>query len=136
MGFTAESGVSSTSTGTQTIVIVDDNTAVTRALAKLCDSQGYTPVQFNTGLAALTYAEGNSADAAIIDIHLPDLSGLILTQRLRTLWGNQTPIIILSGDNSLATLNSLPDVGATYFFSKPVNPPMLLDRLRQLMSGR
>ena len=28
----------------------------------------------------------NPADAAIIDIHLPDLSGLILTQRLRTLW--------------------------------------------------
>jgi DNA-binding response OmpR family regulator len=61
---------------------------------------------------------------------------LILTQRLRTLWGDTTPIIILSGDHSLAMLNSLPHVGATYFFAKPVNPPMLLDRLRELMAPK
>src|SRR2546430_2063649 len=101
MSSTAESELSDASTRTQIIVIVDDNAAVTRALATLCNSQGYTPVQFNTGLSALSYAESNPADAAIIDIHLPDLSGLILTQRLRTLWGDHTPIIILSRNYAL-----------------------------------
>jgi DNA-binding response OmpR family regulator len=116
------------------ILIVDDNRAVTRSLAKLFQTNGYSPVQFNTGLGALAYAQDNKPAAAVIDIHLPDLSGLVLTSRLREKLGEQTPIIILSGDNSLATLNSLPHVGATYFFAKPVNPPMLLDRLKELMA--
>jgi hypothetical protein len=43
------------------------------------------------------------------------------------------PIVGLSGDVSMATINSLPHVGATYFFSKPVQPGALLERLEQLM---
>src|SRR5690242_13966801 len=101
----------------QSIAIVDDNQAVTRALATLLKNQGFAPVAFNDGLSALAYAKENTPRAAIVDIHLPDISGLVLTQRLREHWGGGVPIVILSGDHSLATLNSLPHVGATYFFA-------------------
>src|SRR4051812_7856996 len=79
-----------------TVLIVDDHEMVTRALARLFTSAGYKPVTFVNALSALEYVKTDKPDAAIIDIHLPDLSGLVLSQRLRAALGQQTPIIILS----------------------------------------
>jgi FixJ family two-component response regulator len=50
---------------------------------------------------------------------------------LRDLLGPDVPIIVLSGDTSMPMLNSLPHVGATYFFSKPVNAQQLVERLNE-----
>jgi len=55
----------------------------------------------------------------------------VLTRRLRDLLGPAAPLVILSGDTSLETLNSLPHVGATYFFPKPVRGAELVARLRE-----
>jgi len=66
-----------------------------------------------------------------VDIHLPDMNGLDLSQLLRERMGPGAPILILSGDNSMETIRALPDAGATYFFSKPVNAEILVERLKQ-----
>ena len=79
------------------------------------------------------HARDHRPSAAVIDIHLPDISGLILSQRLRELMGARAPIVVLSGDASMEVLNSLPHVGATYFFRKPVSGVMLLDHFRELL---
>jgi two-component system KDP operon response regulator KdpE len=115
----------------RSIIIVDDNETVTRALRITLGNAGYVVEAFNTGLAALRHAAQSRPDAAVIDIHLPDINGLVLTQRLRDLLGPDTPLIILSGDTSMQTLNSLPHVGATYFFPKPVQGAQLIERLRE-----
>ena len=116
---------------TRSILIVDDNDLVTRALRAVFANAGFNVATFNTGLAALRHATEERPDAAIIDIHLPDISGLVLTQRLRDLLGAQTPLVILSGDTSMETINSLPHVGATYFFPKPVQGAQLIAKLNE-----
>lgn len=116
-----------------TILIVDDNPVVTAALARLLHKEGYRTAVFNCGHDALVYTEHHTnADAAIIDIHLPDLSGLILTSKLRRILGPTKPIIILSGDTSMENLRSLPHVGATFFISKPFKSDYLVTRLKEL----
>jgi len=45
--------------------------------------------------------------------------------------GPQTPLVILSGDTSIQTINSLPHVGATYFFPKPIQGIQLVERLKE-----
>ena len=116
---------------TRSIIIVDDNQTVTKALRVMLGNAGYDVHAFETGLAALRHAAQSRPDAAVIDIHLPDINGLVLTQRFRDLLGPDTPLIILSGDTSMQTLNSLPHVGATYFFPKPVQAAQLIDRLKE-----
>jgi DNA-binding response OmpR family regulator len=116
---------------TKSILIVDDSHLITHALRLFLIKAGFSVSAFNTGLAALRHASEQRPDAAIIDIHLPDISGLVLTQRLRDLLGPQTPLVILSGDTSMETINSLPHVGATYFFPKPVQGTQLVEKLRQ-----
>ena len=115
------------------ILIVDDNHAVTRALAKVISRHGMKPIPCLSAAEALQQTKDNPPAAAVVDIHLPDLSGLILTQQLRIRMGDQAPIIILSGDGSREVLSSLPHVGATYFFSKPVNTSALVDQLQRLL---
>ncbi len=119
----------------RTILIVDDNVGVTKALTSLIRTAGYDAVGWHSAAEALQWAQNATPAAAVLDIHLPDINGLILAQKLREQFGPQTPIIVVSGDTSMETLNSLPHVGATYFFSKPLSSAMLLERLGQLVGG-
>jgi CheY-like chemotaxis protein len=130
---TAQNTASAAALQTRSILIVDDSHLVTQALRVVLGNAGFKVSTFNTGLAALRHAAELRPDAAIIDIHLPDISGLVLTQRLRDMLGAETPLVILSGDTSMETINSLPHVGATYFFPKPVQGTQLVARLREWM---
>ena len=113
-----------------TVLIVDDNEPTARALAKVLGAAHFQTAVSYRGGDAVDYARHHQVDAAVVDIHLPDLSGLVVTQKLRERLGPTIPIIILSGDTSMEMLNALPHVGATYFFSKPVNSSHLIERLR------
>jgi DNA-binding response OmpR family regulator len=115
------------------ILIVDDSANVTKAMAALIRDAGYDPVPCLSAAEALAWVGNRPVTAAVVDIHLPDMSGLILAQKLRERFGQSTPIIVVSGDTSMETLNSLPHVGATYFFSKPISAAKLLEKLKTLL---
>jgi DNA-binding response OmpR family regulator len=121
------------------ILIVEDNRSIATAMAKVLERGGYRPTVWNSGGEALNWVQSlngsrNTLQAAIIDIHLPDLHGLILSSKLRALLGPSLPIIVVSGDTSMENLNALPHVGATYFLPKPVNAATLLERLRDSLA--
>ena len=112
------------------ILIIDDSEPTAKALSAVLRRADYQTAVAYRGREGIEQARGGSFAAAVVDIHLPDLSGLVVSQKLREILGPRTPIIVLSGDTSMTTLNSLPHVGATYFFSKPVNASHLLERLK------
>jgi len=114
-----------------TILIVDDNEPTAKALAKVLSAANFATAISYRGTEAVEYARQHPVAAAVVDIHLPDISGLVVTQKLRDQFGAEIPIIILSGDTSMETLNSLPHVRATYFFSKPVNSTHLVAKMRE-----
>ena len=118
------------------ILIIDDSQATAGALEHLLRRAHYDTTVALRGQDGIEHARTGGFAAAMVDIHLPDLSGLVVSQKLREILGPDTPIIVLSGDTSMPTLNSLPHVGATYFFSKPVNAGYLLERLREWVKMR
>jgi DNA-binding response OmpR family regulator len=111
------------------ILIVDDSELVTRVLANRLQAASFDVAAFNSGVQALRHAQENPPDCALVDIHLADFNGLVLAQQLRRAMGPDTPIFILSGDTSLETINSLPHVGATGFFPKPIESARLVNEL-------
>ena len=115
------------------ILVVDDNEPTARAMAELLLREGYEAAVFTTGKAALAYLDVGSPSVAVIDIHLPDMSGLIVCQQIRDKLGPHLPIIIFSGDSSMDNLNSLSSIGAAHFFNKPVRASELLQRIRELV---
>ncbi len=112
------------------ILIVDDNVVTARSLAKVLAGTGHDISVAHRGSEAIDAARRGDIKAALVDIHLPDLNGLVVTQKIREILGPATPIIIVSGDTSMEVINALPHVGATYFFSKPLSVPYLLERLK------
>src|SRR5688500_17783827 len=80
---------------TPAILIVDDNRVVTRAMTVLVRAAGYEPVACHTGAEAMAYTESTVPAAAVIDIHLPDINGLVLSQKLRERLGPDAPIIVV-----------------------------------------
>jgi DNA-binding response OmpR family regulator len=113
------------------ILVVEDDVTTARALRIILKDAGYEPTICHAGNEALEHARSNQPAAAMIDVHLPDLSGLILAQQIRQLVGKQIPIIMVSGDTSMETLNSLQHVGATYFLSKPLNRKSLIELMKE-----
>lgn len=118
-------------TALRKVLIVDDNEPTAAALAKILQAAHFEPAVSHRGGDAIEYVQRNPISAAVVDIHLPDLSGLVVTQKLRERIGPSAPIIILSGDTSMEMLNALSHVGATYFFSKPVSSAQLVERLQE-----
>jgi PleD family two-component response regulator len=118
------------------VLIVDDDQHAARALAAILTQAGFRTTVLHTGKAALDHAQTHRISAAIIDVHLTDLNGLVLSMNLRDRFGSETPIFVVSGDTSMETLNSLPMAGATYFFAKPMSPPYIIERLTECLGRK
>jgi DNA-binding response OmpR family regulator len=115
------------------VLVADDDPDLAQVLSMILRNAGYRVHTAHSASEALQYAQQHPVRAAILDIHLPDLHGLILSQRLREVCGPNVPILVLSGDSSIGVINSLPLAGVTYFFCKPVNARQLVDRLAELL---
>jgi two-component system, OmpR family, response regulator len=113
------------------LLLVEDDESIVlalyRALAPL-----YTIDTAGTLKAAFQKARENQYDAIILDLSLPDGSGLRLCEEIRA-HGATTPIIVLSGDIDIASKVTLLDSGANDYLTKPFNIDELHARLRVLL---
>lgn len=91
----------STTTTARKILVVEDDVTTARALRIILKDAGYEPTICHVGTEALASARRDQPAAAMIDVHLPDLSGLILAQQIRQIVGKDIPIIMVSGDTSM-----------------------------------
>ena len=110
------------------VLVVDDEPQLVRALTTTLRGAGYEVDGACSGEEALTLAASARPDAIILDLVLPDLSGVEVCRELRR-WSS-VPILILSvvGDESqkVAAL----DAGADDYVTKPFGVAELLARLR------
>jgi DNA-binding response OmpR family regulator len=115
-------------------MVVDDSPSLAVSFLTLLRNEGFDPLIFQSGQPALDYLRKNRPDLALIDIHLPDVSGLEIARQIRETYGSSLPVIICSGDSSLDALLALPDAGATHFFHKPVSVSRLMECLKNALA--
>jgi two-component system sensor histidine kinase RpfC len=86
------------------------------------------------GEEALDLLANDQLDAAIIDLHMPDLSGLDVLRQARIMQAGRkrTPIIVLSADVTVETVRDVEGNGAFAFLSKPLVIERLLDSLARI----
>ncbi len=110
------------------LLLIDDDTHLTQALAQQLERQGHTVVTEATAICGMERALGEPFDAIILDIGLPDGDGRDVCCSLRRK-GLNTPIIMLTGaDSEEDTIQGL-DAGANDYISKPFKFSLLLARL-------
>lgn len=113
------------------ILLIEDNRSVAAALSQ-ATALDYNLTVAQTGMSGLKYAADNSYDAIILDLNLPDISGLEVCSLLRAK-GNSTPILILSGEEKVMSKITLLDAGANDYLTKPFSLGELKVRLRVLL---
>ena len=102
------------------ILIVDDEKLVRWALAKKCGEYGYQCAEAATGDEALRTLQTESPDAVLLDVHLPDQSGIEVLEKLKQS-GDTRSVIMMTADPQLDDVKAALRLGAYDFVSKPIN---------------
>jgi sigma-B regulation protein RsbU (phosphoserine phosphatase) len=113
------------------IMIVDDNQAFTDGISLLLESEGYICHPVNDPRTTFKMLEKENSDILLIDWQMPEMSGVELMQRLRSLPEHQRKyIIMVSGKDTIEDKVVGMDAGADDYLTKPVETPELLARIR------
>lgn len=117
--------------GARRVLVCDDEPQIVRALRVILRDAGYEVVPASNGEEALDRAAVRPPEAAIIDLMLPDLDGVAVTERLRE-WSDM-PIIVLSAVGEEEAKVRALSAGADDYVTKPFGPPELVARLEAVM---
>jgi len=109
------------------VLVCDDEPQILRALKVILRDAGYEAVLAETGEEALDRAAVKPPAAAILDLMLPDIDGVEVTERLRE-W-SEMPIIVLSAVGEEEAKVRALAAGADDYVTKPFGPPELIARL-------
>jgi two-component system, OmpR family, KDP operon response regulator KdpE len=110
------------------ILVVDDEPQILRALKTILAQQEYKVAVSATGEEGLALAAAIQPDIIILDLGLPDLSGVEVCRRLRE-W-TDLPVIVLSAHDTEPEKVAALDAGADDYLTKPFSVEELLARIR------
>ena len=110
------------------ILLIEDDTQIRRFLRTTLTSIGYRLLEATSGQDGLRQVSVQHPDLIILDLGLPDIDGLEVTEQLR-LW-TSTPIIVLSARDKEGDKVKALDLGADDYLTKPFGTEELLARLR------
>ena len=116
-----------------TVVIVDDDRLFVEAISIFLGDHEFRTISAFNGCAGLAWLQYNSADLAIVDVHLPDISGIEVAIKLR-LMGIKTPLILTSSDDCATIKEQCHQAGARLFLPKPLAPDVLLAAISETLA--
>jgi two-component system, OmpR family, response regulator RegX3 len=114
-----------------TILLVEDERAITEPLAEALEREGFTPTVAGTAKEALEKAGGSTPDLVLLDIGLPDGSGLDVCRELRR--QTEVPIIMLTARGSEADRVAGLELGADDYVVKPFSAREVTARVRAVL---
>lgn len=114
------------------ILLVEDEENLHEALKLNLELEGYAVTSAYDGVSALNAVQGEYFDLIILDVMLPEMDGINVTETIR-ISNNEVPILILSAKNSSADRVLGLKKGADDYLTKPFNLEELLLRVNKLI---
>src|ERR1017187_9195558 len=102
------------------VLIVDDEKLVRWSLRQKCEEWGYRVLEADTGAAALRVAHNESPDLVLLDVRLPDASGIDILEQIKKA-GDARAIIMITADPQLEDVKTALKLGAYDFVGKPLD---------------
>jgi len=118
--------------GQYKILLIDDDETIRETLTLLLQDEGYIVDKAKTGQEAIEKSNKNFYNLAIVDWRLPDIEGTKLLAALKQTTPKMAKIMLTgfpSVQNAIESVNNRADA----FFVKPVDLPMLLEKIRELI---
>jgi FixJ family two-component response regulator len=125
---TSQQGESSVDEKTLTVVVVDDDESVRKAMKRLLRSNGYPVVTFESAEDLLQSSLDCHKVCLLLDIRLPGMSGLDLHTRLAS-YGVKCPVIFMTAHDDAQWQEKAEKAGAIAFLRKPFGERSLLNAI-------
>jgi DNA-binding NtrC family response regulator len=119
------------------ILIIDDDETIRYFLPRDLEAEGFQVQTAETGLAGLRALEREPVDLVLLDIRMPDLTGIEVLKRIREQWPEQI-VVMLTGEPDHETAVQAMRLGARDYLTKgkPIREEILLVLDRELSSQR
>ena len=114
------------------VLLIEDELAVARGIEMILKSEGFNVYSTDLGEEGVNLAKLYEQDIILLDLHLPDISGLDVVRALRAA-KVETPIMILSGSAEIESKVRSLGVGADDYVTKPFDLRELLARIHALL---
>lgn len=114
----------------KTICVVDDEPSICKALKRLLMAAGFNVTTYNSGQQFLDESKETEPDLMVLDMQMPNMTGLDLQKHLLTT-GRVIPTIFISANGNDKTKNAAMAAGAVTFFQKPVEESDLLSAIHK-----
>ena len=117
--------------GRERILIVDDNVLLGETLEKLLNKKGFEPEYLENPLDVITLLKRKQFDIALIDLHMPDISGIDLAKEIM---GRHPSIItiIMTGAGGIEDYMKSKYAGVSGFINKPFETATLIRMIEEI----
>ena len=112
------------------IAIVDDDPSVLKALARLLGARAFNARTYVSAQEFLASLPDNMPDCLIVDLQMPEMTGLELQHHL-TRRGISIPTIVITAHNEVGERERCKSAGAVAFLAKPLQDTVLLAAIEQ-----
>ncbi|GAB3787329.1 ATP-binding protein [Dyella agri] len=120
------------------ILVADDHAANRLLLQGVLQKAGHRVMTVEDGEDALDALAGGGFELALVDLHMPSLSGIDLLRQLRVMEAGtrtRTPVVVISADATPESARVCRDAGARAFITKPFAAARLLDAIAAILTG-
>ena len=115
----------------KTILVVEDEPTLRETLAEALEADGFSVVQAGDGRAALERFKADEPDLVLLDLMLPELSGLEVTRQIRA--ESSVPIVMLTARDAEVDKVVGLELGADDYVTKPFSSRELSARIRAVL---
>ncbi|RPH31065.1 MAG: response regulator [Bacteroidales bacterium] len=122
------------SKNSNSILIVDDSSTNLVLLEAILQEEGYKTYTALNAKEAYASIEKYKPDIILLDLLMPQVSGFDILEKLKAFPStSEIPVIVVSAVNTKENIDLCRDLGAADFFSKPIEIPLFLSRLRDFI---
>jgi two-component system cell cycle response regulator DivK len=120
----------------KTVLIVEDNELNMKLFHDLLDAHGYGTLQTRNGIDAIALARQHKPDLIVMDIQLPEVSGLDVTKWLKEDDNlRHIPIVAVTAFAMKGDEERIREGGCEAYLSKPISVSLFLDTIRQFIGA-
>ncbi len=117
-----------------TVLVIDDEPDLVELLQYALETAGFAVLTASDGISGLAIAEAEKPDVMVVDIMMPRMDGMALTEQIRQRAAlRRTPILMLTARTEEADEIAGLSAGADDYLPKPVSPKRLVSRVQALL---
>jgi len=117
------------------ILVVDDEENMRVLLKRVLGKEGYQVECADLGKTALLLAKDNLFDLAVVDVCMPEMDGLEVLKKLKSI-NRQLPVVIISAYPSWGRKQAAERMGCAAYLSKPVDMKYLKQLIKKELAGQ